>query len=64
MFPNILFRLQEFESKEALDEELMHPEHGKNAEHAGICYGFTVHERSRTDVEVELFFNDLFVKEY
>jgi len=64
MFPNIIFRLQEFASKAELDEELRHPEHGKSDAHAGICYGFTVHERSRNDVEVELFFNDLFVKEY
>jgi hypothetical protein len=46
-----------------LDKYLEDPEHGKIPEKPGICFGFTVHEK-RNNFELELFFNDLFVKEY
>ena len=63
-FPEVNFKMTEFESKIALDAYLEDPEHGKTPEKPGVCFGFTVHEKKRNNFELELFFNDLFVKEY
>jgi hypothetical protein len=60
--PKIDFKLVEFPSIKALNKAISHSEAGRDE--PGICFGFTVHERASNDIELELFFNDLFVKEY
>ena len=52
------FRFEEFESKDKLFAYIEDSKYGLD-EHPGVCFGFTVHEHSATDVEVELFFNPL-----
>ena len=62
LMPKIDFKLVEFPSIKALNKAISHSEAGRDE--PGICFGFTVHERASNDIELELFFNDLFVKEY
>jgi hypothetical protein len=62
ILPNIDFKLKEFPSKKALDSHISHSKHG--SEKPGICFAFTVHERSENDYELELFFNDHPIKAY
>ena len=63
-FPNIDFRLVEYDSVEEMEAAIKDPLHGRRKEKPGICFGFTIHEHSDTSYELELFFNDIFVLEY
>jgi hypothetical protein len=51
------FELKEFASKDVLFEYISSIDFGQ-PERPAVCYGFTIHERAKNDVELELFFND------
>jgi len=56
-FPDIKFKFQEFESKDALHDYLKHPSLGLES-HPGVCFAFNMNEKGKNDYELELHFND------
>jgi hypothetical protein len=50
------FTFQAFASKEEMDSYITAEDYGKVA--PAICLGFSIHENSNSDYELELFFND------
>ena len=63
-FPDVAFKTKKFKTIKDLEDYIRHPHHGIKDWHPAVCYGFTVHNRKRNAYELELFFNDLFVREY
>jgi len=53
------FTLKEFASKDELDAYISSDKIGIDPEIEGVCFGFSVHEKSENKFELELFFNDM-----
>jgi hypothetical protein len=62
-FPNMTFYMQEFESKEALDAHIAHPDYGKENK-PGVCVGMHLKRRAENKYEFEIFANDAIVLDY
>jgi hypothetical protein len=63
-FPNMTFTMQEFESKESLEEYIAHPDYGHGKDRPGVCVGMSLKEHSENDYEFEIFANDAIVLDY
>lgn len=57
------FTLREFDSKDDLFAYIQHRDYGLDS-HPAVCYGFSLHEGSRREFELELFFNGLWPSWY
>ena len=54
------FTFKEFASKDELDDYIYSDKVGRDPNHEGVCFGFTIHENEqRNKYELELFFNDM-----
>lgn len=53
------YELKQFESKDELFTYISDKDFGTDQKPA-VCFGFTVHENSKNDIELELIFNDFY----
>jgi hypothetical protein len=57
---DVNFYLKNFTTHEAIEDYLVSPDYEQDDDHPGMCFGFSVTERSENEVDVKMAFSGQF----
>lgn len=52
------FKFKTFDSHEAIMDYLKDPNYGKDDDHPGVCFGWSLTENNRSSYDLKMIFND------